>query len=253
MYVSSELTLLNVKFHNIKVESLLNLILKKVKNGEKFIISLSNPEFLLESEKNQELKKYLNNVSLNLADGIGVVWASKILSKKPLFERITGTDLLPELINLSLVNKLRFYFLGGGFGVAEKARDKFKNDFGYNGVIGYQHGFFENNEENNIIQKINMLSPDILMVCLGNPKQEEWIERNFDKLNVKLVFGNGGALDFWSNNVQRAPMWMQNLGFEWLFRLFQDFTWKRIKRQSRLIVFPFLVLKQFAKQGFKRI
>lgn len=245
--------ILNVSFDNFNFSEFVEIVLSLINNNENITIALSNPEFLLEAKKNMELLMFLNSITYNVADGIGVIWASKILFKNPLSERITGTDFLPELIKRGYKYNLSYFFVGGRPGIAESAASNFKKMFGNNIVIHTFHGYFDFCQEDEIIAKINSVSPDVLMVCLGNPKQELFISRNRDRLNARLIFGNGGALDFWANEVKRAPIWMQNMGLEWIFRLYQDPSKERFKRQIRLIKFPFLVFIQFARQGFKRI
>lgn len=245
--------ILGVRFDNFTIEEFVDLVVKEIEAKKKFRIALSNPEFLLQARNNPELKKYLNSIEYNVADGIGVVLASRLLHQNPLKERITGTDMLPRLIEKAKDKGLTFYFLGGKPGVSEKAKQKFIEKFGYKGVVGLHHGYFDENLESVIIDEIRLLQPDVLMVCLGNPKQEKWIQENFHRLEARLIFGNGGALDYYSNNVKRAPIWFQKNGLEWLYRLTQDFTLARIKRQARLFKFPFLVLAEYAKQGFKKV
>jgi N-acetylglucosaminyldiphosphoundecaprenol N-acetyl-beta-D-mannosaminyltransferase len=109
-------------------------------------------------------------------------------------------------------------------------------------IVGALHGYFTDDEET--VRTINASGADILMVCLGNPHQEEWIEKHFDRMNAKLIFGNGGALDFWSGAATRAPQWVIGLGLEWLYRLMQDRSWKRLRRQLRLLTFVRLVLAE---------
>jgi N-acetylglucosaminyldiphosphoundecaprenol N-acetyl-beta-D-mannosaminyltransferase len=241
-----------VRFDNFTIDEFVQIVVSEIKAKKKFRIALSNPEFLLEARKKQELKSYLNEIEYNVADGIGVIYASRLLHKIPLKERITGTDMLPRLIEKSKENGFTFYFLGGKQGIAEKARKNFTKYFGYHGVIGVHHGYFDKNVESKIIEEIRILKPDILMVCLGNPIQEKWIQENFHLLESKLIFGNGGALDYYSNEVKRAPLWFQKNGIEWLYRLTQDFSWIRIKRQLRLVKFPFLVIVEYVGKGLKK-
>jgi N-acetylglucosaminyldiphosphoundecaprenol N-acetyl-beta-D-mannosaminyltransferase len=244
--------ILGVRFDNFTIDEFVDLVVKEIEAKKKFRIALSNPEFLLQARSNPQLKNYLNSIEFNVADGIGVVLASRLLHHYPLKERITGTDMLPRLVEKAKERGLTFYFLGGKPGVAEKAKQKFLEKFGYEGVVGLHHGYLDENMESVIIDEIRLLKPDILMVCLGNPKQEKWIQDNFHLLEARLIFGNGGALDYYSNNVKRAPLWFQENGLEWLFRLTQDFSWVRIKRQSKLLKFPFLILFDFVKQGLKK-
>ena len=109
-------------------------------------------------------------------------------------------------------------------------------------IAGCRHGYFDFGDEPAIVEEINVSGAQVLMVCLGNPKQEEWIERNFRALRTAVVFGNGGALDFYSGRVLRAPICVQRLGLEWLFRLMQDPSLTRVRRQARLLKFLWMVL-----------
>lgn len=243
----------NINFTNLGLKELMVKLDISLQNHVKLKLAFSNPEFLIESLENKNLESYLNAVDFNLADGAGIIMASKILNKNPLEERVTGTDFVPALMQLSRKKGYTTFFLGGKPSVAGRAKTNLEKLFPDTKIIGTNDGYFQKEEEDLIIEKINKLSPDFLMVCLGNPKQEEWIERNYEKINAKVIFGNGGALDFWSSEVRRAPKWMQNNNLEWLFRLFQDLNKNRIKRQAKLLKFPFIVFRQFAKQGFRRI
>ena len=103
-------------------------------------------------------------------------------------------------------------------------------------ICGHINGYTDLTDDE-IVDEINNACPEITIVCLGCPKQEKWIEKNKEKINTKIIFGNGGAIDFWSGNIKRAPVFFINHKIEWLFRLFQDFNWKRIKRQLKIFQF----------------
>lgn len=240
----SRVKILDIPFDNLTQKELLQKVDKIVAKKDKKIIAFTNPEIVVQAAKNNQLRKYLQKKShLNLADGIGVVWASQIF-KKPLKERITGTDFVPAICKLSAEKNYRVFFLGGGKNTAQKGKKNLEKKYPKCQIVGTQNGYFPSKDDNKIVEKINKSRVQILMVCLGCPKQEKWILKNFDKLKVNLVFGNGGALDFWANNVKRAPKWMQKIGLEWLFRLAQDFGWRRAKRQFRLIIFVWRILLQ---------
>lgn len=210
------------------------------------VISFVNPEFLVEAHTNTFLRRYLQLSDRNLADGVGLLWAAKKL-KKPLPERITGTEFVHSLCKLSQQNELRLFFLGGAPGIAERAKESLSCMYPDCKIVGTATGYFNEDKNESIIQKINDSQATVLMVCMGNPKQERWIAENRHKLNTKLVFGNGGALDFAAGVVKRAPKWVQNIGCEWLYRLGQDFTIKRINRQLKLVKFVKLVREQIKK------
>jgi N-acetylglucosaminyldiphosphoundecaprenol N-acetyl-beta-D-mannosaminyltransferase len=239
---------LGVHFDNLDMEALVERIEVCMRIEDKFTIAFTNPEHTLEAQCNPGLSSYLQGCRFNVADGVGILWACKMLYGRKLPERVTGTDFVPRLCMMARKNGYRIYLLGGGKGVAEKARRKLETTFPGVKIAGAMHGYFKNSDE--VIKDINKSGADILMVCFGNPRQEEWITENLGKLKVKLVFGNGGALDFLSGEVRRAPRWVQNINLEWLYRLLQDRSLKRFKRQLKLLKFVGLVL--FEKAGFAR-
>lgn len=242
MIMNQKVDILGVRFDAVGMKSLLELIKNSVSVGKREILAFSNPEFVLEARRNSVLKNYLNNiVTVNLADGMGIVLAARVLGEY-LPERVTGTDFVSELFDLAGREKYKIFLLGGKPNVANQVRLFFLNKIGIDCVVGVADGYGDMRVNSEVLEKINSVAPDILMVCLGNPRQEKWILDNIDHLNAKIVFGNGGALDFWSGNVKRAPLWMQNNCLEWLFRFFQDPSFSRFKRQVKLIKFVFLCL-----------
>lgn len=245
--------ILGVQFDNFSMGELLAKVESEVEGQRSLIVALSNPEFVVRATEDSFLRRYLNEVcAVNVADGIGVVLASKVLGV-PLKERVTGTDFLPALVGLAADRGYTLFFLGGRPGVAERAREFFQNTVGDGVVVGCRNGFFGMGEEDDIVAQINNTAADIVMVCLGSPKQEEWICRNQHRLKSKLVFGNGGALDYYSGEVNRAPVVVQKLGFEWLYRLGQDFSLARVKRQLRLGTFVRLVVGEKVRRGLGQI
>lgn len=234
---------LDVTFAAVTTPQLKQHVIDYMKGDEQKVICFANPEFLVESLENKQLKQYLSSSDLNLADGIGVLWAAK-RNGSPLPERLTGTDFVHMICQLSAERQYRLFFLGATSETVKAAKANMESLYPSCKIVGVRDGFFEDQESSKIVEQINHSNADIVMVCLGNPKQEAWIERNRNQLTAKLVFGNGGALDFAAGNVKRAPSWMQNLGLEWLFRLAQDFSIRRIKRQLKLVKFVRLVLSQ---------
>jgi N-acetylglucosaminyldiphosphoundecaprenol N-acetyl-beta-D-mannosaminyltransferase len=233
---------LGIPFDEIRMSQLLEYVNNQLRQNNRFRIAFSNPEFVVEARSNPGLLKYLRDCTFNVADGVGVLWAHNLLHGHKLPERVTGTDFVPRLCEMARNNGYKIFLLGGKKGVPEKARHAFQSMFPGLEIVGTMHGYFNNSEE--VIAQINNSGADILMVCLGNPRQEEWISVHFDRLGVKMVFGNGGALDFWSGEVRRAPCWVREINLEWLYRLWQDRSIKRLKRQLRLFKFVSLVIAE---------
>lgn len=242
--VNRRAKVLGVPFFTEGVGEAVDLFTKLVEHKEKRIVGFVNPEIVVQTLNDEVLRDfYINRSSVNFADGMGVLWAAKPQIK----ERITGTDFVLKIAKLSSEKGFRIFLLGGAKGTAKKAKKTLEKKYPNCQIVGYRDGYFDLDENDEVVAEINSLKVDILMVCLGCPKQERWIVDNFDKLKVGLVFGNGGALDYYAGVVKRAPKWMQDNGLEWLFRITQDFSLPRLKRQLRLAKFVWLVFLQRLK------
>lgn len=199
--------------------------------GYYFTLSFANPEFILTAEKDPQLTRYLLGCRGVFADGAGIVLASR-LQGGHVAERITGTDFQWEIFRMAAERGLRVFLYGGKPGVAERAAAIIAARLPALTGLGFCNGYLA---EADVLAQIAAFRPDIVVVCLGNPAQEHWIARHGSGLGARLVFGNGGALDFIAGQVRRAPRWMCEAGFEWLWRLLQDPSWTRIRRQARLL------------------
>ncbi len=220
------------------------------KKTKKFYIVTPNPEMLVYASSSSSFKKVLNDATVSLPDGIGVLVSGNIL-KKEVKERIAGVDMMLEIIGRCSKEALSIGLLGGSRSVAGKTaeclREKYPNlrvnfigeewDSIATG-LATPHTFPSPNSQ--------LLTPnlhiDILFVAFGFPKQEEWIAKNLNKIPVTAAMGVGGSFDFISGKVRRAPKMVRDLGFEWLFRLIIQ-PW-RIKRQMSLPKFIYLVFKE---------
>lgn len=206
-------------------------------NENKNIISFINPEIFMQQKKSITLHKYFEKSKFNFIDGVGLLYAinSKFNTKYDTSFRYPGTDFFEYLPNDRMI---KVFLYGSKKENVIKAKEKIEVQYNHVKVVDFFDGYTQI-EEDKLIEKINNSKPDILIICLGCPKQEEWIERNYEKVNVKIIFGNGGSIDFWSGAVKRAPQFFINHGIEFIYRLFQNFTITRIKRQLKLFKFLF--------------
>lgn len=204
---------------------------------QKKIISFINPEIFMKQKSDDNLHSYFETSKYNFIDGIGLLYAinHKFHSKLDSNSRYPGTDFFDYL---PPDNQIKLFLYGSKLENVTKAKKLIEEKYSNVRVSDFCDGYSSESDDT-LIAKINNSNADILIVCLGCPKQELWLQKNFEKLNPKIMFGNGGAIDFWSENVKRAPDFFIRHGLEFIYRLFQNFTFARIKRQLKLVKFFF--------------
>jgi len=254
--------IVGITLNSTSKAQVLRKITSRLDRQEKTFIVTPNPEFLVFANRNPWFKKILNKADFTIPDGIGLVWAGKILGK-PIKERISGTDLMEELCRVAAEQDWCVYLLGGAPGVAKKALVSLRSC--YPGLKGWAESgprlelkseILDHQEESvtlqpqdrirQIVTEINQKSPTLLFVAFGMGKQEKFIGDNWQDLKVKIAMGVGGAFDYFSGEIPRPPAWSQNLGLEWFYRLIRQ-PW-RWRRQLALIEFVWLVLKEKARR-----
>ena len=236
--------IMGVPFDVVKMNEAAELVMGFFDDGGSHIICTPNPEIVMEATKDSKLMNILNAADLVVPDGVGVVWAAKF-NKVKIPERVAGYDLCQTLFGKMSQKGNTVYFFGGAPGVAAKAAEKMKAAYPGLKILGTRNGYFTSAEEKDIIREIKSLSPDLLLVGLGAPKQEKWIYENLRFTGAKAAIGVGGCFDVMAGNIKRAPKIFQKLGLEWFYRLLCQPT--RIKRMMRLPVFAVKVL--FSKKG----
>jgi N-acetylglucosaminyldiphosphoundecaprenol N-acetyl-beta-D-mannosaminyltransferase len=220
---------LGVKFDNIELSEAVERGLELIGGRKAAYAVTPNPEIVMAAGKDPALMSALNAADIVLPDGIGVVYAAKILGT-PLKTRVPGIDFACGLIKALSESGGSIYLFGAKPGVAEKAAENLSAQFPGIRVCGTHDGYFRDDAD--IIADINAKGPDFLMVCLGAPKQELWMQQNAGKLNAGIMAGLGGCLDVFAGNVDRAPEKMQKMGLEWLYRLYKEPS--RIGRMAKL-------------------
>ncbi len=243
----NKLSIMGVRIDNKSMDETMDMVKKKIADNEQYIIYTPNTEIVMMCHKDDEFMELLNKSDINIPDGVGLIYASKI-KKHQLKEKVAGFDLSVNLLKLADKQGLKLYVVGGKPGVAEAAMNKVHEKYPGIKIMGAQHGYFKgthlgkqgHEEEVKVIEDINRAEPHILFVGFGAKKQEQWIEFNRDKINAKIIIGNGGTLDGLAGYVKRAPELFIKLGLEWFYRLMKEP--KRIKRQILLPIFVFRVL-----------
>jgi len=226
-----KIDILGVGVDNVLFEEALGTIESFVGDGRSHYVATVNPEFVVTAQKDAEFKKILNCASLVVCDGIGVLWASKVLGS-PLKQKITGTDLTGALCDRASKKGYRVFLLGAEEGVADKTAEVLRTKFKGLKVLGSLSGSPRVEDDAKTVRQIKDLVGesriDLLFVAYGHPKQEKWLARNLPRLNVGVGIGVGGAFDYISGRSKRAPRLIRSLGLEWLFRLVtQPSRWRR--------------------------
>lgn len=212
----------------------LDFITKKILKNEGAQVVTINPEMIEMGEKNVELGEILKNADLVVPDGFGIKLALKMRGINQ--EQVPGIEFARELLNICAENNYSVAFVGAKDEVLNKAIDNIKAQTPDLNIVYKQDGYFKN--DNIVIESIIQAAPKILLVALGAPKQEFFIEKIKSKKNDIIAIGVGGSFDVWAGYVQRAPIAWQKLGLEWLYR-----TIKQPERFKR--IFPTLPMFLF--------
>ena len=233
--------ILGIPVHDVTTEETLALIDQFVRDDVPHQLCTVNPEFIMAAQQDAEFKRILQHASLNLPDGIGVVWAAKHLGH-PLRERVAGSDLVGLMADRAQRTGWRIFLLGGAEGVAERAAIILRERYPQTNIVGAYAGSPRPEDEADIAARIRSSGANILLVAYGAPQQDKWIDRNIERTGAAVAIGIGGSLDFIVGTQKRAPHWMQRLGLEWFYRLIRE-PW-RWRRQLALPRFVWYVLRQ---------
>lgn len=216
---------MNTEIDNLTMEETLEAIDALIQQDKNAYVVTPNVDHIVQLEHNGELCAAYKNADLILADGKPLLWIAKWY-KTPIKEKISGSDLFPLLCQMAAQKEYTMFFLGAAEGVSDKAAENLLKRYPGLQIVGTYsppYGFEKDTVELEKIEKIiNNARPHILIVGLGCPKQELFIHYNREKLNVPISLGLGACLDFEAGKIKRAPTWMTDHGFEWLFRIAQE-------------------------------
>jgi len=202
----------------MEFDEALDLLESYLDEDKNHIIVTPNPEGVMQARRNPAFLEALLGADLRLADGTGIVLASRYI-RNPIPTRVRGVDTIYALFE-RLTKKDRkhtAFFLGGAPGIPERAKEKMESRFPALSVIGHHHGYFTPEEEPAIVEELNRLKPDILLVCRGMPISEIWAHTH-RAIPARLTLSLGGAMDIMAGNVKLAPAFFRKLGLEWFYR-----------------------------------
>ncbi len=215
-------------------------------------IIVVNAAKIVKARIDKELQNIIQEADLIGADGVPVVWASKILGQ-PLPGRVNGTDLMDRLFEVSAEKGYRVYLLGARQSIITNTVKNLKQHYPDLHIVGYRNGYFDSpQDEEQAVAEINAAQPDILLLGMGTPMKEKWVRRHKANLRVPIIHGVGGSFDIVGGLTKRAPKWMQKSGMEWFYRFLQEprRMWRRYLVTNS--VFIWLVFRAWMLRKIRR-
>ena len=241
----SRIKIMNTEIDNLTMSETLDCIDMLINTRVPSYVVTPNIDHIVQLETDVKLQKAYQKAALIITDGKPLIWISKYY-KKTIKEKISGSDVFPLLCDMAAKRGYSIFLLGAAEGVAKKAAENLKKKYnGLNvcGTYSPKHGFEKDDKEIKKIKEIiKSAKPDILVVGLGCPKQEYFMYDYYQELNVPVYLGLGATIDFEAGIVKRAPKWIANSGFEWLYRITQDPKrlikryWKDIKSIIPIVI-----------------
>ena len=230
------INVLGTNFDNVTMDEALDKAEALMQERRGAFVVTPNPEIVMLARENGKMAAAVDRADMVIADGIGVIYGAKILGT-PLKQKLPGCDFAALLMQRMAAKGQSVFLFGSKPSVAEQAAENLKEKFPGLVIAGSNDGYFT--DDGPIVDKINAAKADLLLVCLGAPKQEIWMHEHGKDLDVGLMIGAGGSMDVYAGVVERAPEAWQKAGMEWLYRLLKEP--RRIGRMMKLPKFLLLV------------
>jgi N-acetylglucosaminyldiphosphoundecaprenol N-acetyl-beta-D-mannosaminyltransferase len=229
---------LGVRVDCVDMDGAIQQIEAMVDRGGHHLVATVNPEFVMRARQDHDFARVLESADLCLADGTGVVWAAQRQGCR-LPAPVTGVDMVQPLASMCARRKFRLFLLGAGPGVAAELAARLRSE--HMGLdVSAHDGSPDPSSDADTLDLIHRQGAQVLLVAYGAPRQELWVDRLNERLGVAVAIGVGGAFDYLTGRVPRAPLWMRRAGLEWLHRLSRQ-PW-RIRRMAVLPVFAMRVI-----------
>lgn len=210
-----------IRFDNVTMDDAIDQVCHSLNTPQLTQVAFINADCINQSCVNTEYRNALKQADLVYADGVGVRIAGQILGC-PVRENVNGTDMFPRLCRQLSQSPTRVFLLGGKPGVAELVATWMSKQFADLNVCGIHHGYYSSQEEESVLEQIKSSKANMVLVAFGVPKQDVWIRDTLSQSNVRVAIGVGGLFDFYSGRISRAPVWMREIGLEWMYRLMQE-------------------------------
>jgi len=264
-----------VRFHDLTRAEAAEAIAELARDGLKSYVVKPYSEFMPRAARDDDIRRILNDATLCLADGVGILWAAHYLSlpggmlrallqlplslaaialnpaalRRPLREAMAGVDLTWRMLSQLDAAGVSVFLLGGTREEIGRARQRIEEGLPGLRIVGARDGYFDvtGRANDEVVAGINAAGAQALLVAMGFPRQERWIAANLEKLGVNVTVAEGGSFSFMAGTVRRAPRWMRRAGLEWLFRLLRQP--QRLRRQLAIPVFVWLVFRERVRRA----
>jgi N-acetylglucosaminyldiphosphoundecaprenol N-acetyl-beta-D-mannosaminyltransferase len=213
--------LFGTQVHALNMSAALAWIRTRIAARDPAYIVTLNGALLVQAARDPALRVLVNDAGLVTADGVSVILAARILGVD-LTERVAGIDLVTALCEQAAAQGHRLFLLGGEPGVAEATARALRRRHPALSIVGTRHGFFRSEDDAAVCGQVRGARPDVLLVALGAPRQEQWMRRWCREMEVPVSIGVGGSFDVLAGRTRRAPDWMQSAGLEWLYRALRE-------------------------------
>jgi N-acetylglucosaminyldiphosphoundecaprenol N-acetyl-beta-D-mannosaminyltransferase len=226
---SSHVSIFGVRIANLDEPTAIDWLAQTIDgyDGRSRAVYFVNAHTLNFAAQQPAFRDLLNRAACVFGDGTGVRWAARSRGVR-MQANLNGTDLVPRLLHDTAGRGLRYFFLGTTAETLARAAAKAQELFPGWTLAGYHHGFIDKHHCPDVIEQINAARPHLLLVCMGNPLQEQWIDRHLSALRVPICMGAGALFDRWAGDLPRAPRWIRRLGYEWAHILLQQpHKWRR--------------------------
>jgi len=215
------INILGVDIDAIDLERACSLIEGWIQDSHRSYVCVAPVSTIIDCQKDNQYRDIINNADMVTPDGMPLVWIGKLRGNK-IIERTYGPDLMVKFCQLSQQRGYRHFFLGGTPETSSRLQENLKRQFPELNIAGSVSPPFraiDTSEDQTVLEQINEAKPDVLWVGLGSPKQDYWMRKHREKLDVPVMIGIGAAFDFHAGVKKQAPRWMQRMGLEWFFRL----------------------------------
>lgn len=221
-------TILGIPIHNLTMDAAVETIMERLDGSVPAQVCFVNADCANIAYRHSAYHNVLTQVDMVLADGVGLKLGGKLTAQE-IKQNVNGTDLFPRLCHALSGTRQSLFLLGAQPGIAEKVMAWIATHYPDVVIAGWHHGYFTLAEEQTVVRQIASSGATLLLVALGAPRQDLWIRQHLQATGVKVAIGVGGLFDFYSGRIPRAPVWMREIGAEWVYRLYQEprRMWKR--------------------------